>query len=94
MKANLSISSSYGFDHNWTLTLTTKKATKSFYLGQDVKFCTRVLGMEPRDVVNESGVRDLRYEKNRTKLAKYICRKLNLNGKNMKKIEVWELCAQ
>ena len=95
MKAEIKISSSYGFDHNWTLVVSTPKKTKSFYLGQDVKFCNRVLGMEPSYIVREIGTREI---DNGTignqKLAKFICNQLNLNGRNIDKIEPWGLCAE
>jgi hypothetical protein len=95
MKAEIKISSNYGFDHNWTLVVSTPKKTKSFYLGQDVKFCNRVLGMEPSYIVREIGTREI---DNGTignqKLAKFICNQLNLNGRNIDKIEPWGLCAE
>jgi hypothetical protein len=94
MKATIHISSSYGFDHNWTLICQTKKVTKSFYLGQDVKFCWRVLGLEPRHVVQEIGTDRLDTEDGRNKLAKFICEQLGLNGRNIKKYQSWELCSQ
>jgi len=53
MNAEINITSNYGFDHNWTLVVSTKTKTKSFYLGQDVKFCSRVLGMEPSYIVRQ-----------------------------------------
>ena len=94
MKATLKISSSYGFDHNWTLDVETAKKKASFYLGQDVKFCFRVLGMAPADVQQQSGVVDLREEKNRQKLAKWICQQIGLNGQNMHLYECWSFCSQ
>lgn len=94
MKAQLLISSNYGFEHNWSLQVTVRKVTKTFYLGQDSKFCNRVLGMEPSYVIAESGIKDLREEKNRNKLAKWIATKLGIDGKNMLKLESWRFCAQ
>ena len=95
MKAEIKISSSYGFDHNWMLVLSTPKKTKSFYLGQDVKFCRRVLGMEPSYIVKQigTGVIDEGTTGNR-KLAKFICKQLSINGRNFEKIEPWGLCAE
>ncbi len=95
MKAEIKISSNYGFDHNWTLVLSTPKKTKSFYLGQDVKFCQRVLGMETSYVVQQIGTRIINEGTvgNRN-LAKFICKQLGLNGKNIDKIEAWGLCAE
>lgn len=95
MNAEIKITSAYGFDHNWTLVVSTAKKTKSFYLGQDVKFCSRVLGIEPSYIIEQIGtnVIDQGTIGNR-KLAKFICKELNLNGRNINKIEPWGLCAE
>jgi hypothetical protein len=94
MKAHILISSSYGFDHNWTLVVSTPKKTRSFYLGQDVKFCQRVLGMDTSYIVSQIGTREIAEgTKGNTKLANFICKSLGLNGKNLDKIESWGLCA-
>ena len=75
MKAQILISSSYGFDHNWTLVVSTPKKTRSFYLGQDVKFCQRVLGMDTSYVVSQIGTREIAEgTKGNTKLANFICK--------------------
>lgn len=87
MKCSLKIHSNYGFDHNWTLVIN----GKSFYLGQDVKFCTRVLEMSPSEVIEESGVKDLRPEENKTKLATWIAGKLGLTEETTENLEPWEL---
>ena len=95
MKAEIKISTNYGFDHNWILVVSTAKKSKSFYLGQDVKFCSRILGMEPSYIIEQIGTREI--DENtigNKKLAKFICEQLNLNGRNISKIEPWELCAQ
>ena len=95
MEAKIKITSSYGFDHNWTLVVSTKKKEKSFYLGQDVKFCSRVLGMEPSYIIEQIGTREIDEDTiGNKKLAEFICKQLNLNGRNISKIEPWGLCAQ
>jgi hypothetical protein len=95
MNAEIKVTSNYGFDHNWTLIVSTKTKTKSFYLGQDVKFCHRVLGMEPRDIVRQIGTGEISNgTKGNKKLAKFICKELGLNGRNIDKIEPWGLCAE
>ena len=95
MNAEIKISSSYGFDHNWTLVVSTKTKTKSFYLGQDVKFCNRVLEMEPGYVVRQIGTGEISEgTPGNKKLAKFIVKELGLNGRNIDKIEPWGLCAQ
>ena len=95
MKAEIRISSSYGFDHNWTLKVSTPKKTKEFYLGQDVKFCSRVLGMDTGDVIRAIGTRNINEgSRGNKKLAKFICEQLKLDGKKIDKIQPWELCCQ
>ena len=94
MKATITVSSHYGFDRNWTLHCTTRKVTKTFYLGQDVKFCSRVLGMSPSEVVEAIGTNRLDTERGLKKLAKFVCSHLSLDGRSIKKYQQWELCAQ
>lgn len=95
MKAEIKISSSYGFDRNWTLVVSTAKKTKSFFLGQDVKFCNRVLGMEPSYIVRQIGTGEISEGMpGNKKLAKFILNELGLNGRNIDKVEPWGLCAQ
>jgi len=95
MQAEIKITSSYGFDHNWTLVVTTPKKQKSFYLGQDVKFCSRILGMEPSYIINQIGTREIDEGTiGNKKLAKFICEQLGVNGRTMTRIEPWGLCAQ
>lgn len=85
----VSVSSNYGFDHNWTLQV----HDKSFYLGQDVKFCNRVLGMECRDVATAIGTREIQSEKGNLKLAKFICKQLGITKKNVSTFAPWQFAA-
>ena len=95
MKAEIKISSSYGFDHNWTLVLSTAKKTKSFFLGQDVKFCSRVLGIEPSYIVRQIGTGEISEgTPGNKKLAKFIVNELGLNGRTINNFEPWGFCAQ
>jgi hypothetical protein len=95
MKASIEITrGDYGFSHNWSLVLSTEKATKTFFLGQDVKFCSRVLGMAPSEVVRAIGTSNIDSTQGRRKLAALIVSELSLNGRNFKSIEPWALCAQ
>lgn len=80
----------YGFGHDWTLVVN----GKSFYLGQDAKFCSRVLGMTGRDVVNAIGDNDLTKKKTRTALANFIMDRLCLSENIVESLEPWELCCQ
>jgi len=86
----IEISTEYGFCHNWTL----KAYGKSFYLGQDVKFCSRVLGCDPSYIVKQIGSNDLSKETTKKKLAKFIFDSLNLNRSNIKNLHSWQLCAE
>jgi hypothetical protein len=76
--------------HNWTL----DAYGKQFYLGQDGKFCSRVLGMRGSDVVEAIGSNDLRQDKVRRKLARFIINQLELDKEKLMSIEPWGLCCQ
>lgn len=86
---NIIISSNYGFDHNWTLMI----KNKSFYLGQDVKFCHRVLGMSPSEIVRQIGSAHIQDEKVNRKLARFIVKQLG-GTKAITNLQSWELCAE
>lgn len=73
----------------WTLNVYGRK----FYLGQDVKFCHRVLGMGPGDVVNIIGSNDLTKKRINANLARFICYTLDINRSNVKQFEPWALAA-
>jgi hypothetical protein len=78
----------YGLGHDWTLVV--KK--QSFYLGQDVKFCQRVLGMSPSYVAENIGTNDLRSANARRKLASFIVQSLGID--DFSSVDPWELCCQ
>ena len=82
----------FGFD--WNLVVTIKDVTKRFYLGQDVKFCSRVLGMTTREVVDRIGDNDLRKVETQKKLGNFILNVLNLEEESLLNLESWELCCQ
>jgi hypothetical protein len=99
MKARVEISrGSYGFGHTWTLVLDGKSQSKSFFLGQDVKFCERVLGMSPRYIVQQIGSGEITIDKYNKRLARFIIDTLKdehgLTGRKLMSMESWELCAQ
>ncbi len=84
------ITQHYGFAHYWTLIYRNKR----YHLGQDVKFCNRVLNMLPRDVVEAIGDNDLSNEKTNRKLARFIVSTLKERHLiNFKNLQTWELCA-
>jgi len=84
----------YGFGNNWFLIVKLKEKTKSFFLGQDVKFCRRVLGMEPREVVEVIGSNDLRKPETLRSLGEFIIEHLELDEEKIKNLQEWELCCQ
>ena len=96
MKATIQIEKgSYGFGHTWSLVLTKSNGTsKSFYLGQDVKFCSRVLGMEPRYIVAQIGSGNIAEPSINTKLANFIIDSLGLSKTELFKQEPWAICAE
>jgi hypothetical protein len=92
MKARIVISNgSYGFGKEWTLVV---NETYHFYLGQDVKFCSRILGMSPAYIVKEIGSGEIAEPKVNKRLAKFIINQLGLTNKVVKQLNTWELCAQ
>lgn len=86
----VTISTSYGFVKSWTL----DAYGKQFYLGQDVKFCSRVLGAEPAQVARELGTNDLSEDSTRRRLARYIMNSLDIDKSKIKTLQSWELCAE
>lgn len=79
---------SYGFGHEWTLEAYGKK----YWLGQDVKFCSRVLGLAPSTVVTQIGSPEIAKPMVNRRLAKFICDELGITRST--KINPWDLCAQ
>lgn len=96
MKALIQIDrGSYGFGHTWSLVLTKRNGTsKSFYLGQDVKFCSRVLGMSPRYIVEQIGSGNITEPNVNTRLANFIIKSLGLNKTELFKLEPWAISAE
>ena len=78
----------YGFGHDWTL----EAYGKQYYLGQDVKFCSRVLGLEPSTIVSEIGSPEIEVPAVNKRLAIFICKELGITRKT--NINAWDLCAQ
>jgi hypothetical protein len=96
MKATIKIErGSYGFGHTWSLVLTKRNGTsKSFYLGQDVKFCSRVLGMEPRYIVEQIGSGNITEPSVNTKLANFIIDSLDVTKKELFNLDAWAISAE
>lgn len=89
MTPTIRITSNYGFDHNWTLVA----FGREFYLGQDVKFCHRVLGLDTRYIANKIGTNDMSQESARNKLARLIIKSLGITKENVGQIHSWALSA-
>lgn len=96
MKAKIEIENgSYGFDKTWTLVITKgDKVLNAFFLGQDVKFCRRVLGMDPSYIVEQIGSGEITVPAINRKLAKFIINTLELTESNIKSMHSWDLCAE
>ena len=94
MKVSIEITKEYGFAYYWTLVITKGQNTKSFFLGQDVKFCDRVFGMSPAYIVEQIGTRDISSPAGNKKLANFILDSLNIDTKNLLTQEAWALCAE
>lgn len=83
------------FGYDWNLIVTNSKGErKNFYLGQDVKFCSRVLGMSTKEVVNRIGDNDLRNVETQKKLGDFILECLVMDENEIENLETWELCCQ
>jgi hypothetical protein len=96
MKANIEIfHENYGgfMVHNWQLVLTKGKLEKKFFLGQDAKFCSRVLGMSTSEVVDAIGSSDLYKDEVKIKLANFIVKHLELTEEAFN-LQSWELSCQ
>jgi hypothetical protein len=92
MKAKIEISNgSYGFGKTWTLVVNEKY---SFYLGQDVKFCSRVLGVSPSYIVKQIGSNDITKPSVNKRLANFIINQLELTETKLKTLQAWELSAE
>ena len=85
----ITIENNYGF-HYWTL----HAFNRRFFLGQDVKFCRRVLGVEPAYIAQQIGSNDLRLEETRDKVAEFIVDRLNMDEDMVANIPDWGLSAE
>lgn len=94
MKATV-MSSPHYFGRTWQLKVSTPKKEKVFFLGQDVKVCSRLLGMSPREVVAEIGTDNIgNGTKGADKLGRLIAERVGLTGRNMDKVEPWVLAVE
>lgn len=95
MKATISIQTEYGFAHYWSLVVTKKSGeSRSLFLGQDVKFCSRVLGLEPSYIIEQIGANDMRQESTRVRLANFILKHLGVKKSEVFNFDSWALSAE
>jgi hypothetical protein len=86
----MKIEITHGFAHYWTLVY----RNKSYYLGQDVKVCNRLLNMLPRDVVQAIGTREIGKPTGNKKLARFIVNTLKeQHSINFKNLQPWDLAV-
>jgi len=82
---------SYGFGQDWTL----EYNKKQFFLGQDVKFCNRVLNMGPLEIIDAIGTNQIDNDTcGNKRLARFIVSQLGLTREITKILKPWDLCAQ
>ena len=95
-KVNVSVEDYGGFRvHNWNLLVSHENGQKqNFFLGQDVKFCSRVLGLSPRYIVEQIGDNDFSNEETLEKLGNFIIDQLELTEEKVFGLQSWELCCQ
>ena len=80
----------YGFGHNWTLVKKTGKKTNRFWLGQDAKVTSRILGMDFGNAVDyysrRAGSKDFK------KVKPYIVRDIvrATGASRRRKAEPWD----
>lgn len=87
----------YGFGHDWQLEVTKDGVTKEFYLGQDAKVCSRILGMRPSEVAEEVGSNDMRLQETRQAIANLILEAIGVTKENEDKfmeLQPWEIAAE
>ena len=89
MKVRIS-DGSYGFGKTWTL----ECYGKAFWLGQDVKVCSRLLGMSPSQVVQKIGTNEIESESGNRKLARLIVKTAGITRSNVNKLESWSLAVE
>jgi len=90
MKVKIEITSAYGFDKNWTLICKSEKGNNEFFLGQDIKFCNRVLGIEPKEIISQIGSANISEPSTNQKLAKFIVSELGITEDNVAELNSWD----
>jgi len=98
MKTDLIITrNGYGFGHDCQLEVTKDGRTKNFYLGQDAKVCSRILGMRPSEVAEIVGSNDLTLYETRESIANLILEAVGVTSENEEEfmnLQPWEIAAE
>jgi hypothetical protein len=87
----------YGFGYDWQLEVTKGDMTKVFYLGQDAKVCSRILGMRPSEVADVVGSNDLTLKETRESIADLILEAVGVTEENEDEffnLQPWEIAAE
>jgi hypothetical protein len=86
----------YGFGRDWYLTI----EDREFWLGQDAKVCSRVLGCSPKDVINEwENETNKEYTGWNDDFSNWLAdvlagAYLNNEDVNVNDLREWDLCVQ
>lgn len=75
----------------WGLRVMSDDKIKTFYLGQDVKVCGRLLGMNPDDVIAHIGGSDVHDPEINVKLCDLILERMNLTIEDLIELNPWDL---
>ena len=99
MNAEIKVSSiNYGgfIQHDWNLIIQNNKGEqRNFYLGQDVKFCSRILGLQPKEVISAIGSADIEDIEVAKRLGNFIVEHLELEEDVVFNVyQDWDLCCQ
>lgn len=98
MKADIIVTvNGYGFGHDWQLEVTKGDETKMFYLGQDAKVCSRILGMRGSEIADIVGSNDMRLESTRQAIANLILEAVGVTEDNEDEffnLQPWEIAAE
>lgn len=79
----------YGFGRTWEL----KAYGKKFYLGQDAKVCSRLLGLDPSQVIKLIGGNNISDDQINNNLAVLIINTVGLDAENIQDLEAWALAC-
>lgn len=79
----------YGFGRTWEL----KAYGRKFYLGQDAKVCSRLLGLDPSQVIKLIGGNNISDDQINNNLAVLIINTVGLTAENSQDLGAWALAC-